>query len=101
MAPLVALGGALRDRGHRVVIASAEPFRDAAGKAGLEFRPVRPHLLPDEMLSLAMTPDTTTEVLFRDVLFPAIGDSYRDLMRATRSAGIPPKATPLSPARRP
>jgi UDP:flavonoid glycosyltransferase YjiC (YdhE family) len=88
MAPLVSLGGALRDRGHRVVIASAHPFRDAARKAGLEFSPIRPHLLPDEMLSLAMSPDTTTEVLFRDVLFPSIGDSFDDLMAATESADV-------------
>jgi rhamnosyltransferase subunit B len=88
MAPLVTLGAALRDRGHRVVIASADPFRDAARKAGLEFHPVRPHLLPDEMLSLAMTPDTTTEVLFRDVLFPSIGESYEDLLAATASADV-------------
>ena len=88
MAPLISLGRGLRDRGHDVVVASAETFRDHTLRAGLKFHPLRPHLLPDEMFSLAMSPDGSTEVLFRDVLFPAIADSYGDLLEAVEPADV-------------
>jgi UDP:flavonoid glycosyltransferase YjiC (YdhE family) len=35
-----------------------------------------------------MSPDSSTEVLFRDVLFPSIAESYEDLRVATRSADL-------------
>src|SRR6478672_1946462 len=35
--PFVAIGAGLRERGHRVTMITAEPFRDVAVRHGLEF----------------------------------------------------------------
>jgi len=88
LSPLITLGVGLRERGHTVVVATADPFREHVERAGLQFHPMRPHLLPDEMLSLAMTPDGSMEILFRDVLFPSIRESYDDLLAAALSADV-------------
>jgi UDP:flavonoid glycosyltransferase YjiC (YdhE family) len=52
--PFVGIGAALRDRGHRVTMMTAEPFRGVAERSGLEFVGT---LTADEYTALMNHPD--------------------------------------------
>jgi UDP:flavonoid glycosyltransferase YjiC (YdhE family) len=87
--PLIALCLELQQRGHHPVIAAAEMFRRKVEPLGIEFFPIRPHLNPEdsELVALLMDIRKGTERTLREVLFPAIRDTYTDLLAAVQHQG--------------
>jgi rhamnosyltransferase subunit B len=82
--PFIGIGKGLRERGHRVTVIAAEPFRDVAERTGLEF--VRT-LTTDDYNSILRHPDLwhpgkgLKVILNRDVMrryIPAIFEAIRE-----------------------
>jgi rhamnosyltransferase subunit B len=88
--PYLAIGIALRARGHGVVLATSEYYREKVTAAGLEFHPVRPHFSPDdrELVRQAMDLDKGPERVLRDIVLPFLHDSYVDLLQAVAGADL-------------
>ena len=87
--PLIALALELRRRGHVPVLAVPELFRPKIVSLGLEFAPVGPILDPEDNQLVAMLMDIRkgTERTLREILFPAIRQSYRELLAAVEAKG--------------
>jgi UDP:flavonoid glycosyltransferase YjiC (YdhE family) len=87
--PLIGLALELQRRGHVPVLAVPELFRPKIVSLGLEFAPVGPILDPDDNRLVAMLMDIRkgTERTLRDILFPAIRQSYRELLAAVEAKG--------------
>jgi rhamnosyltransferase subunit B len=87
--PLVAVALEMRRRGHTPVLAVPELFRRKIEPLGLEFAQVGPTLNPDDPQQVAdlMDKQKGTERTLRDVLFPAIRQSYDELLRAVEAGG--------------
>jgi UDP:flavonoid glycosyltransferase YjiC (YdhE family) len=87
--PLIALALELRQRGHVPVLAVPELFRSTISSLGLEFAPVGPILNPEDNQLIAMLMDIRkgTERTLREILFPAIRQSYRELLAAVQANG--------------
>ena len=79
--PFIALARGLQARGHRPVIATSALYRDHVRSSGISFQPVRPDLDPGDkgLIRRAMHPRKGTEVIIREIVFPAIEDTYADL----------------------
>jgi UDP:flavonoid glycosyltransferase YjiC (YdhE family) len=86
--PVMGLGLALQARGHDVVLATSEFYRDKIEGAGLRFRPVRPLASPDDpqMLQRVLDSRTGPEYLIRTLLLPHLGEMYEDMWQATEGA---------------
>jgi rhamnosyltransferase subunit B len=87
--PLIAVALEMRRRGHTPVLAVPEIFRPKVEPLGLEFAQVGPTLNPDDPQQVAdlMDKQKGTERTLRDVLFPAIRQSYDELLRAVEAGG--------------
>ena len=87
--PLIALARELARRGHVPVLAVPEIFRAKIVSLGLEFASVGPILDPEDNQLIAMLMDIRkgTERTLRDILFPAIRQSYLELLAAVRDKG--------------
>ena len=87
--PLIALAFELRQRGHVPVLAVPELFRSKIVSLGLEFAPVGPILNPEDNQLVAMLMDIRkgTERTLREILFPAIRQSYLELLAAVQANG--------------
>src|SRR6267154_2976661 len=87
--PLIALSLELQRRGHVPVLAVPELFRPKIVSLGLEFAPVGPILNPEDNQLVAMLMDIRkgTERTLREVLFPAIRQSYDELLAAVEAGG--------------
>jgi rhamnosyltransferase subunit B len=87
--PLIALALELQHRGHVPVLAVPELFRSKIISLGLEFAPVGPILNPEDNQLVAMLMDIRkgTERTLREILFPAIRQSYRELLAAVEAKG--------------
>ncbi len=87
--PLIALALELRQRGHVPVLAVPELFRSKIASLGLEFAPVGPILDPEDNQLVAMLMDIRkgTERTLREILFPAIRQSYRELLAVVEANG--------------
>ncbi len=87
--PLIALALELRRRGHVPVLAVPELFRSKIVGLGLEFAPVGPILNPEDNQLVAMLMDIRkgTERTLREILFPAIRQSYRELLAVVEAKG--------------
>lgn len=86
--PYVGLALGLRARGHTPVIATSPFYRDYVEREGIEFHPVRPDGNPDdrEMVARIMDRARGTEFILRDLMLPALRDSYADLSAAVDGA---------------
>lgn len=86
--PYLALGLGLKSRGHRVAVATCTYYRTRVETLGLEFRPVAPHLSPEDprVLELATDERKGTENIFRELLMPWMKDSVTDTGRALEGA---------------
>src|ERR1700730_12262626 len=86
--PILGLALELQTRGHDVVLATSEFYRQNIEAAGLEFSALRPLAEPDdpEMLRQVFDPRKGTEYLIRTLLLPHIGAMYADMLRATERA---------------
>jgi rhamnosyltransferase subunit B len=87
--PLIAVALELRRRGHVPVLAVPELFRSRIAALGLEFAPVGPILNPEDNQLIAMLMDIRkgTERTLREILFPAIRQSYVELLAAVQANG--------------
>lgn len=87
--PLIALSLELKRRGHRPVLAVPEMFRPKIDPLGIEFAPVRPEQDPNDTRLIAMIYDIKhgTETGLRKFLFPALRESYADLLAAVQAVG--------------
>jgi UDP:flavonoid glycosyltransferase YjiC (YdhE family) len=87
--PLIAVALEMRRRGHVPVLAAPEIFRPKIEPLGLEFARVGPTLNPDDAQQVADLMDIHkgTERTLREVLFPAIRQSYEELLAAVEAGG--------------
>lgn len=88
--PCLALGLELRGRGHQVVVASTEYYRDKVEGLGLEFRAIRPNWDPTdgEMIRQCGDLKRGPEILIRRFVLPHLADTYEDLLRAVAGADL-------------
>jgi rhamnosyltransferase subunit B len=87
--PLIALAIELKDRGHTPVMALPEVYRSRIAPVGLIFHPIRPDIDPSNNVLVEMVYDIKhgTEHGLRNFLFPALRQTYDDLLdAATRPA---------------
>ena len=81
--PYIAVGMGLRERGHRVTIATSEVYRAKVGGEGLGFHPVRPDLAElqkdPEFMTRVLHPRKGTEYIIRNLMMAWIEQSYQDL----------------------
>jgi UDP:flavonoid glycosyltransferase YjiC (YdhE family) len=98
--PLIAVGLELRRRGHEPVFATASFYREKLEELGFELRPLRPEVSPDdhELLALLMDAKKGSERVLRQVMFPALRDTYADLEKVTRDADFLAAAELVYPA---
>ncbi len=87
--PLIALSLELKRRGHTPVLAIPGMFREKVEPLGIEFAAVRPDQDPHDKQMVEMIWDIKkgTERGLREFLFPAIRDSYHDLLEAVIANG--------------
>ena len=91
--PYMAIGMELQRRGHIPVIATMEIYREKIEGAGLEFVPIRPNIpqpkeQDPELIRKIMEPKTGPRFLMEGVVFPAVRDSYADLLEAVEGADL-------------
>jgi UDP:flavonoid glycosyltransferase YjiC (YdhE family) len=86
--PLIAIGLVLRGRGHDVVVATTEIYRAKIQGIGFEFHALRPYIPPENEEFVASLLDTKRgpERLIREVLMPALRETYDDLHGLVRRA---------------
>jgi UDP:flavonoid glycosyltransferase YjiC (YdhE family) len=84
----VALG--LKARGHDPVLATLPPYQELIESQGIGFRPLRPTVTEDDyaLLARAMDRKRGPEVIFREMLLPAVRDQYEDLREAAAGADL-------------
>jgi len=82
--PLIALALELKRRGHEAVMALPEVYRSRIVPVGLEFHPIRPDIDPTNNILVEMVYDIKhgTEHGLRNFLFPALRQTYDDLLDA-------------------
>jgi UDP:flavonoid glycosyltransferase YjiC (YdhE family) len=90
MHPMNALGIELRKRGHTVIFAAMEFYREKIEMLGFEFRPMRPHLDPNnkELARRLMDAAKGSELLLRELILPNLRPMYEDLTEAVRDADL-------------
>jgi rhamnosyltransferase subunit B len=88
--PAVALALELQARGHQVKLATFEAYRENIEKSGISFHPLRPNLFDQdtELIEKMMHPTKGTKVIFKQVLGPAIKDTYTDLIDIVGDADL-------------
>jgi UDP:flavonoid glycosyltransferase YjiC (YdhE family) len=87
--PLIGIALELKRRGHTAAIAAPEMFRAKVEPLGLGFFRMRPDQDPSDKALVAMIYDIKrgTERGLREFLFPALRESYEDLMAAVQADG--------------
>ncbi|MEO7190456.1 MAG: glycosyltransferase [Vicinamibacterales bacterium] len=88
--PYLAVGARLKALGHEPTIATCGFYRDVVERAGLRFHAVRPDVDPTDtaLIERVMDPSRGTEVIVRELLVPALRDSFADLGVAARTADL-------------
>jgi rhamnosyltransferase subunit B len=88
--PFLAIGVALREYGHHVVIATSEIYREHVAAASLEFYPVRPDRIPGQQdpdfLDRLLRGRQSPSAIFRQMFLPALRDSVTDMLAAADGA---------------
>lgn len=88
--PFIALGLALRGRGHEVVLATNPYFRESVESAGLSFAPVGERLVPQELAAEmpgAFARYSGAWTLMRKVFVPQLARTYEDMRDVAREFG--------------
>ena len=84
--PYMALGLALKKRGHTIGIATSPNYREKIEAEGLNFYPVRPDFdkfgPPSEWMHKAMHKRTGSEYVVKQMVLPHLTEAYVDLKRA-------------------
>src|ERR1041385_4709644 len=102
--PYMAIAMELQRRGHTPVVATMEIYREKIEGAGLEFAAVRPNFpqpkeQDPELIEKIMEPKTGPRFLTEEVIFPALRETYEDLLKAVEGADllVTPPAAPAGP----
>jgi rhamnosyltransferase subunit B len=90
MHPVNALGIELKKRGHHIIFAAMEFYREKIEMLGFEFRPMRPHLDPNnkELARKLMDAKKGSELLLRELILPNVRPMYEDLLKAVHDADL-------------
>jgi len=88
--PYLALGVGLKNRGHQVAVGTAEFYRGRVESLGLEFRPIGPHLSPEdpEIIKMVIDQRNGPENIFRKLIMPHLRQSHDDTVRAVDGARL-------------
>jgi UDP:flavonoid glycosyltransferase YjiC (YdhE family) len=88
--PYLALGQGLLARGHRVAVGTTMYYHSHVERAGLEHRPIAPHLSPEDenLIKLVVDPKKGSENIFRQLIMPYIRESYADTLRAVEGVDL-------------
>jgi len=90
--PYIAVAGGLRQRGHKVTIATSPGYRAKVEDEGLHFHPVRPDLetigIGPEQMARAYHPRTGTEYVIRRMFLPHLEQSFDDLETIAADADL-------------
>jgi UDP:flavonoid glycosyltransferase YjiC (YdhE family) len=90
--PYIAVGIGLRDRGHRVTLATSELYRAKVEGEGLGFHPVRPDLAElqkdPEFMTKVLHPRKGTEYIIRNLMTAWVEQSYQDLKALAEEADL-------------
>lgn len=87
--PLIALALNLRARGHSIVFATSEVYRNKIESLGLKFHAIRPNLPEDPtIIERMMNPKIGTEIILKDFVLGSLRDTYDDLMLIVKDADI-------------
>ncbi|WP_371345555.1 glycosyltransferase [Ancylobacter sp. IITR112] len=84
--PMLAIGQALRDKGHSAVIAAPPIYGSRVAALGLEFHPLRPDFPPDVLMEIFSDPVNGGRRMLLDLVFPHARETYEDLLNATEGA---------------
>ncbi len=88
--PFLAIALGLKERGHVPIIATSGMYRQKIEDAGIGFHPVRPDLPEGEtvatLMPRLMDQRKGGERIIREMLMPALRESYDDLLSAVRGA---------------
>src|SRR4030095_6991667 len=91
--PYMALAIELQSRGHEPIIATMEYYREKIEGAGLSFAPVRPNFphpkdQDPELIAKILNPKTGARYLTEEIVYPALRDSYSDLLEVVEGADL-------------
>ena len=88
--PYVGLALALRERGHRPIVAMAEFYRSLIESLGFEFHPAGPVIDPDDraLIARVMDPARGSDVLLKEILMPSLRDDYAALDAAAGNVDL-------------
>jgi len=88
--PYLALGLALRARGHEAILATVTSYRRDIEGAGLRFAAVRPEVdsADEGLIRRILDARTGPQTVIREVVMPSVRDSYADLERAADGADL-------------
>jgi rhamnosyltransferase subunit B len=88
--PYVGLAKALKSRGHRPLVAAPGYYRPTLDQERIDFAAVGPDIDPTdrEMIARVMHPVKGTEAVVRDLVTPALRQTYDELSRAAEGADL-------------
>jgi rhamnosyltransferase subunit B len=88
--PSLAIAARLKALGHTPVIASCAAYDRLVKDEGFEFRPLRPDVSPDDtpLIQRIMEPKRGSEIIIRELISPAVRNSYEDLVVAAEGADL-------------
>jgi rhamnosyltransferase subunit B len=89
--PYLAIALRLRERGHQPIMATSACYRDKIEALGLTFHPVRPDadkIADPEAMRRFMDPRRGTWRIIRELIVPALRDSYEDIRTAAADADL-------------
>ena len=88
--PKIALGLELKRRGHKIIFALMEFYRDKIELLGFDFAPLRPNIDPDDKKLAAelMDAEKGTEKIITELIMPNLEPMFEDLMTAVDGADL-------------
>ena len=88
--PMLGLALELRRRGHEISFSTSRYFRPFIEKHGLTFHEVLPNLDPynKDVIHTVLDPKRGPERLHREILFPAIAESYQAFLPVAEKADL-------------
>lgn len=86
--PLIAIGATLRKRGHSIAFATTDLYHSKIEHLNFEFFPLRPSSASSgrDLIRFVLDLKRGPERLLREVLFPALRETYDDLYTAAHGA---------------
>lgn len=90
--PYVAIGLELKSRGHAVILATSNRYRDKIAALGLGYAPLRPGdaeiQIDQDLMRRAMDQKRGSEVVVKELIVPHLRASYQDLSAACQGAEV-------------